>query len=234
MEQHYITYEGKEYKVTEPTIEVWNQINNAKEFIEEEEFLLFLISIATGLDIRDIKDADWLSVKNVADALADYFLTQSDKFYNEFIFEDVTYRFIDLENLTFGEFIDIDEFLRKPEIKRQTELNTLMALFYREVDNDGTVSKYDASLVAERARKFKRLPVKYLKGALRFFFHLERILHLSTRSYLINKFYKTKWKTKRLLRASGAGILRSYSWLTRIYSNSIKSLRSLSSRYLTF
>lgn len=234
MEQHFITYEGKEYKVTEPTIEVWNQINNAKETIEEQDFLIYLISMATGLSVDDIKDADWLSVKNTAEALADYFLTQSEKFYNEFEFDGVNYRFIDLDNLTFGEFVDIDEFLRQPEIKRQTNLNMLMALFYREVDNDGKMSRYDASLVKDRALKFKRLPVKYLKGAMRFFFYLENILQASTRSYLINKMYRLRWKTISLLRASGAGIRRSYSYLVKTFSTLTAWLKKVCSRYLTF
>jgi hypothetical protein len=131
---------------------------------------LLLISIATGLDIEEIKDANWESIYDASNSLADYFLTQSEKFYNDFIFNGQKYRFIDLDNLTFGEFIDIDEFLSRPLTKRQSELNHLMALFYREVGDDNKLVKYDASKVGDRALLFKMLPVKYLKGSMSFFF----------------------------------------------------------------
>lgn len=228
MELHYIEYNNKEYKIEEPTIELWNRINNIKNLSTEKEFLVYVISLATGLPPEDVYEADWESVNETAQRLADYFLDTSEKFYNEFEFKGKKYRFIDLDNLTFGEFIDIDEFLSRPEIKRQTELNFLMALLYREVDEKGKLTPYNADLLKDRAELFKKLPVRYLKGSMRFFFHLERILHLSTRSFLAKIYYRTKWKMRTLLRATGGGIQRSYIYLTRTF---YKYKRRLSVRY---
>lgn len=223
MELHVIEYEGKQYKIEEPTIELWNRLNILKDLYKEDEFNLLLISIATGLDIEEIKDANWESIYDASNSLADYFLTQSEKFYNEFVFNGQKYRFIDLDNLTFGEFIDIDEFLSRPITKRQSELNYLMSLFYREVGDDNKLVKYDATKVMDRALLFKMLPVKYLKGSLSFFLRLESILQRSTRSYFHKMVYQMMWKLKKLLRAFGGGMLRLYIYLMKTYYKSKKS-----------
>jgi hypothetical protein len=48
MEKHYIIFDGKEYEVQEPTIELWNQLNTLKDLGGERDFILTLISLATG------------------------------------------------------------------------------------------------------------------------------------------------------------------------------------------
>ena len=217
MEKHYIVYDGKEYEVGEPTVELWNKLNLLKDLYEEKEFSLMLISIATGLSVSDIRDSEWQSVYETSNYLADYFLKHSEKFYKDFEFKGVKYGFIDLENLTFGEFVDIDEFLNRPEVKRNTELNLLLALLYREVGDDGKVLPYDATKVKERSDLFRQLPIKYI-SAWRFFFHLENILRASTRSYLHKMIYRLKWKVKSHLRAFGVGMGHLYIYLVKTYS----------------
>ena len=217
MEKHYIVYDGKEYEVGEPTVELWNKLNLLKDLYEEKEFSLMLISIATGLSVSDIRDSEWQSVYETSNYLADYFLQHSEKFYKDFEFKGVKYGFIDLENLTFGEFVDIDEFLNRPEVKRNTELNLLLALLYREVGDDGKVLPYDATKVKERSVLFRQLPIKYI-SAWRFFFHLENILRASTRSYLHKMIYRLKWKVKSHLRAFGVGMGHLYIYLVKTYS----------------
>jgi len=217
MEKHYIVYDGNEYEITEPTIEFWNRLVLLKDLYEDKDFSLMIISMATGLDIDEIKKADWEGVYETSNYLADYFLNISDKFYNTFEFKGKKYQFIDLENLTFGEFIDLEEFFSRPVSKKQTELNYLMALLYREVDEDGKLTPYDATKVMERATLFRALPIRYMRGAQRFFFHLRRILQASTRSYFHKKMYQMKWKLQKLLRVFGVGMEHLYFYLVRIY-----------------
>lgn len=231
MEIHYIEYEGVEYKIPEPTIELWNQINTAKEFKDNKEFVIYLLSIVTGIPVDNLLDAEWESMYETSNYLAEYFLSTSEQFYNEFTFEGKTYRFIDLDRLTFGEFIDIDEFLSRPLLQRQKELNQLMALLYREVDINGNLTKYNGMEVEARAKTFKRLPVKYLRGAMRFFFHLDIILQKSTHSSSRLQMWRRIKITKTLLRAFGVGTQRLYIYLVRMYSNSIKWVRNHFWRY---
>lgn len=234
MEKHVIEYDGKEYTIQEPTIELWNQLQILKDLYTEKDFGLLLISIATGLEVDELKDADWLGVYEASNTLAEYFMTKSEQFYNEFDFQGQKYRFIDLENLTFGEFIDIDEFLKQPLVKRQSQLHMLMALFYREVGDDGKIEKYDASKLKHRSDIFRFLPVKYLNGAMRFFFHLENILQRSTRSFFHKMLWRMKWKLQRLLRVFGGGIQHLYIYVMRTYSNYKKWLVNRFWKYSTF
>jgi hypothetical protein len=228
METHYIVYNNKEYKIQEPTIELWNRINIMKDLTDESEFHLYLISIVTGLSIEQIKEADWEGVYEVSNILVDYFLgDNSGKFYKDFEFNGTKYGFINLDRLTFGEFVDIDEFLSRPLSKRNSELNFLMALFYRELDDKGNLTKYDASKVEERALLFKALPIKYLKGSMSFFLRLEHTLQKSTRSSFHKIYYKMIWWIKRMnrraLKGFGGGIQHLYIYLMRTFSRFKKS-----------
>lgn len=220
MEQHFIKYDGKEYLVAEPTIMVWNKLSGAQTLQDEEAFRYTLISTATGLNEEEIKQADWLDVFKVSEYLTDYYMVQSPRFYNHFIFNETLYKFIDLENLTFGEFIDIDTFLSQPTSYRIGNMNMLMALLYRETDENGKVVKYDSSKVADRAQGFKLLPAKYLQGAIFFFGTLENILSALMKQSLIQRKLRLmklmiKQKMINLLRSVGVGTQQLFIWLKR-------------------
>jgi hypothetical protein len=226
MEKHYVEYEGKEYKVHEPTIELWMKLNTLKDLYDTNDFSLILISIATGLTTEQLRDAEWEGVYKTAHYLSEYLLKDGDKFHKEFEFRDQKYHFIDLENLTFGEFIDIDEFLSRDPAKKMSELNLLMALLYRETDENGKITPYDASLLKDRAELFRRLPVKYLNGALVFFYNLETILRRNTHSSFHRIWLKVKWRTIKALTNFGGGLRRWYIYLVTIFSKYTKWLKN--------
>lgn len=227
MEKHYIEYEGREYKVAEPTIELWTRLNLLKDLYDDNEFSLILISLSTGLSTDQLRDAEWEGVHNTANYLSDYLLRDGDRFHNEFEFKNQKYRFIDLENLTFGEFIDIDQYLSQDPSKKTSELNLLMALLYRELDEHGKLTPYDASTLKQRAELFRQLPVKYLNGAMVFFYNLETILHQSTRSYFHRKRIHLKWMVIKGLTSFGGGMRRWYTYLTTTFSKFMRWLRDL-------
>lgn len=208
MEKHYIEYDGKEYRVSEPTIELWIKLNTLKELYDDNEFSLIIISLATGLTIEQLRDAEWEGVYKTSNYLANYFLKDGDRFHKDFEFKGKKYKFIDMENLTFGEFIDIDEFLSRDPSKKISELNLLMALLYREIDQDGNISRYNGTLVKERSEVFRQLPVKYLNGSMVFFWSLENILHRVTRSYFLRTYLLIKWTLIKALNRIGGGIHR--------------------------
>jgi hypothetical protein len=226
MEKHYIVFDGKEYEVQEPTIELWNQLNTLKDLGDHKDFILTLISLATGLQVQEIEQAKWEGVYETSLYLTDYFLNQPDKFFNEFEFKGKKYRFMDLENMTFGEFIDIDSFLQQEQSKRQANMNMLLALLYREVDEDGNIIPYNANDVKDRSQIFRALPVKYLRGSVGFFLRLENILRASSRSYLTRKMFQLKWKIRRHLRGFGGGMLRLYIYLVRTFYKYTRSRKN--------
>lgn len=210
MEKHTITYNDKVYEIGEPSIDVWVKLDFWKDILEQDKFVLKIISESTGLSDEEILEADWFDIMQVAAGLTDMLMNTNDKFYNEFEFAGKKYRFIDLPNLTFGEFIDIDSFLQKPEIEKKKQLNFMMALLYREVKEDGTLEKNEAKKLQERSELFKSLPIKYVHGAMGFFLRLEQTLQKPSLKYLMvlkwNKMKRNLNKAKkRVLRSIGVG-----------------------------
>jgi hypothetical protein len=209
MIKHTITYQDKEYVVNEPSIQIWTKLDFYKDILDDNDFVIKIISESTGLTEEQIMQADWFDILQVASGLSELLLNINDDFHPDFEFDGVKYKFIDLPNLTFGEFIDIDSFLQKNEAERKNQLNFLMALFYREVGEDGKVVKNDGELLQARAEKFKNLPVKYVHGALGFFLRLEKILQKPSLRFLVRLKWiqmKKKWnkaKTKALQSIGG-------------------------------
>jgi hypothetical protein len=176
-------FKGKLYELKEPSIELWNRLMSIKDWTDEIEFSIKLISELCNLTEEEIKTNDWEVMIELSKSLSNYILQDSKKFNKEFEFEGQKYRFIDLPNLTFGEFIDIDTFLTRPVNERLKDTHLLMAMLYREVAIGGKLISYDSSKLEARAEKFKRLPVKYVNGASTFFLLIEKELLRSSPIY---------------------------------------------------
>lgn len=179
-------YGKNEYKLKEPSIELWNKLMALKDWSDETEFSIKLISELCDLSEEEVRNRDWQEIVPLAQSLSNYILQDSKQFYKEFEFEGSTYRFIDLNKLSFGEFIDLDTFLLKPVSERLAQSSLLMAMLYREVDNKNKLVPYDSSKLEERAERFKKLPIKYLNGASTFFLLLEKVLRQNTQNSLSN------------------------------------------------
>ena len=218
-EQIIIELDGQDYEVKNPTIQNWAMLNLLKDLEEDEDFTLSLVSLSTGIDEDLLRQANFLKVRQAADFLTQYFLEIGDRFYNEFEFKGKEYKFLDLNNMSFGQFVDIDTFLQKDESFKKSNMNELMAMLYMEKDE----TTYSVDKVNERKELFKELEVKYLQGALRFFFLLRKRLQENTPFYL-----KIKWKMKKVLkrlrpsRLYGAGMGLLYSWLAKTLKTSTK------------
>lgn len=169
-------YKGKEYELAEPTVEMWSKLVLLQEWTEEREFAVELLALTTGLTPEEIENSDYEEVIRVSNDISKYLMTESDKFYNEFEFDGKKYRFLDLANLTFGEFIDIDTYLSKEPHEKKKEMSLLMAMLYRELDENGKYKPYNSKELQVKAEHFKKLPVRYVKGSSNFFFRLDRTL----------------------------------------------------------
>lgn len=169
-------YKGKEYQVEEPTVEMWSKLTLLQEWTDEKEFCLKLLSFTTGLTEEDIENSDYMEVVKLSTEISTFLNQDGDKFYNEFSFNNKNYRFLDLPNLTFGEFIDIDTYLTKEPHEKKKDMPLLMAMLYREVDEKGNYKPYNSKELQLKAEEFKKLPVKYVRGSTNFFFHLGKTL----------------------------------------------------------
>lgn len=203
-----LKYGGKIYKVDEPTIEVWAKLILLQEWTDEREFAIRLLSFITGLTEEEIEKSDFIEVLQAAADLSKYLMVESKAFHNEFEFNGVKYKFLDLTNITFGEFIDLDTFLTKSETDKKKELNLFMAMLYREVDDKGNYKPYDSNEMVKRAEVFKKLPVKYVNGATTFFLRIEKILLNNTKTSLYQKLksmIRATWMLKKSIVSTSIG-----------------------------
>ena len=227
MEKQFIKYNGKNYEVKEPTIDVWGKLASLQDWTDENEFSVLLISEVTGLSKEEILMSDWKDILLASQNLSNYLLNQGKEFYNEFEFGGQKYKFVDLPNLSFGEFVDIDSYLTKPLVERRRELHFLAAMLYREVDEDGNIKKYNGNDLPGRAEKFKKLPIKYLNGASSFFLLIEKIsrgsIQISLRTRMKMRM-KVIWTLVKLiaLTSIGAGLIRWSLWRKKISLKSNK------------
>lgn len=169
-------YKGKQYNIEEPTVEMWSKLVLLQEWSDEREFCVKLLSFTTGLTEEEIENSDYVEVVKISNEISAFLTESGDKFYNEFSFNNKNYRFLDLPNLTFGEFIDIDTYLSKEPHEKKKEMPLMMAMLYREIDENGNYKPYNSKELQVKAEEFKKLPVKYVRGATNFFFHLDKTL----------------------------------------------------------
>ena len=218
-EIHEIKYGGKTYKVYEPTLDIWSALMTEVSWSNDFDLAITLLSWVTGLEPNEIRQADAMSIINVADGLVDYYTNQSSTFHETFTFAERTYKFIDLPSLSFGEYIDIDDLLRKPLAERNKNLNLLMAMLYREVDEKGNYLPYDIQRIKENADRFRKLPIKYLNGSLVFFYSISNILYGNTPQSLT----WTEWiilqqrMVRRRVKTLSDGMQRLLRWPERVF-----------------
>jgi len=216
-----LKYKGKKYQVEEPTVEMWSKLILLQEWTDEREFSIKLLSMITGLTEQEIENADAVEIVKATTELSTFLMKDSNEFKQIIEFKGKTYKFLDLPNLTFGEFVDIDTYLSKTPMEKKKEMHLLMAMLYREVDENGEYKPYDSSKVQRRAEEFKKLPVKYVNGATGFFLRFDRVLRGNLKGSLLNKtkvILKMTWlfvKFKVLI-SFGLGLGQLFLWLMRI------------------
>ena len=214
-------YKNKQYQIEEPTVEMWSKLVLLQEWTDEREFCVKLLSFTTGLTEEEIENSDYLEVIKISNEISAFLNQNGDKFYNEFEFNEKKYRFLDLPNLTFGEFVDIDTYLSKEEHEKKKEMPLLMAMLYREVDEKGNYKPYNSKELQLKAEEFKKLPVRYVRGSTNFFFHLDKTLQGNFRGSFVLKLklmVKMIWILVRFIPLIGFGVgsLLLFPWRTRI------------------
>jgi hypothetical protein len=214
-------YKNKQYEIEEPTVEMWSKLTLLQEWTDEREFCVKLLSFTTGLTEEEIENSDYMEVVKISNEISTFLNQDGDKFYNEFSFNNKNYRFLDLPNLTFGEFIDIDTYLTKEPHEKKKEMPLLMAMLYRELDENGNYKPYNSKELQVKAEEFKKLPVKYVRGSTNFFFHLGKTL---SGNFQASFWVRLKLMAKMIwilvkfvpLISTGVGLLLFARWRTKI------------------
>ena len=159
-----IEHNGKKFEIKEVTIEMWTSVMKLKDLLEEEEMYIRMIAQVTGLSRDEVLECDAYTIQKVGDSIMNVINQQSRQLFREIEHNGIKYKLVDVSKISFGQFVDIDTYLKKEESYRIANLHELAAYLYCE---DGMeYGKTDFSL---RIEAFKDLPVRYIDGALFFF-----------------------------------------------------------------
>jgi len=179
-----ITSKSKKFEVSEPTIREFCDVMKFKDILNEDELNIRLIEKVTGMSNEEIMELDATTIQKIGSILFAHYNKESKKLTQSFELNGITYKFMDVNTMSFGQFVDIDTFLRKDESYRIANLNELMAYMYCE---EGT--KYSESNFKVRIDKMLDAPSHIVEGALFFLLNLEmglyEIMELSSKSPLM-------------------------------------------------
>jgi len=179
-----ITSKSKKFEVSEPTIREFCDVMKLKDILSEDELNVRLIEKVTGMSHEEVMDMDATTIQKIGSVLFAHYNKESKKLFQTFELNGIKYKFMDVNTISFGQFVDIDTFLKKDESYRIANLNELMAYLYCE---EGT--KYSDSNFKVRIEAMLDAPSHIIEGSLFFLSNLEKglleIMELSLKSPLM-------------------------------------------------
>lgn len=239
MTKQYIEYKRKKYEVKEPTIQDWSEIMRLKDLLSEQELHYKLLEKITGMPKDVIMSANAKEIKLVGNDLYTYLNLESKQLFQEFEFNGKQYKLVNVNKISFGQFVDIDTFLMKDENYRIANLHELATYLYNEVV-DGKVIDYGKIDFVKQSEEFKQLPIKYLEGAIFFLSTLGKASQGLTQIYFQNKLLWTMMIGQIHLARIGGGISQSVNWLktkfgklTRLLVNPLRRVSTTLLSYWT-
>lgn len=195
-----ITFEigDKEYEIKELTI---------RQYYEVEQYLISssikehyeVISRLSGCPIKDLKTLrmdQWsLLWTTLVEILSQYFTQDMGNIVQELEHDGVQYGLIKLDEVTIGEFADLDVILAADNSKQR--LHEVLAILYRPIIGRGfrgqpKIKPYAEINNAEQSEIFKDLPIRYVKSALSFFLLSGNLSLVNTVDYLVKEVRKNK------------------------------------------
>ena len=213
-----LTLNNKEYTIPNK----WSQvtISSYQKFMlnyddKQDDYTKTLntISAFIGVPFTELEKCKKSDIDKVDEVLAKLLQDKTNEELNlVFIINDKEYGFHpNLQELTFAEFVDLDNYLKEP-IKN---LHLVMSVLYREIvkkkNNKYTIVDYDSTRCIKNAELFKEnLSVATTQGASSFFLiigkELQKSLLLSSNKQQ-KKMKKTYKQKKSNLATNGVGIV---------------------------
>ena len=232
-------YELKDYI----SIEDYSNIFKVKDIFTDQYFAAKVVNLITGCPIEDLLKSDYEQVNYLATYIIS--LVPMDKnipFVDRFEIDGIHYGFFpNWRDLTFAEFVDIDTISTKEPKELLNMLHILAAIMYRPIDHEISehnflIEEYDLKTMIKRSELFKKkLNVRYVLGAQRFFTKLEKRFSLYTQASLIQKIswrkkIKLVWKMRKviwstLFKKRMGGSLSSIELLEMILQNTTTSIK---------
>jgi hypothetical protein len=197
-------------------IEVSNNSN------DEELIAQKMIELFCGIKLKEVVKIKMTDVNGLVEHFTKLFESKP-KFINRFKIKDVEFGFIpDLENISFGEYIDLDSNLGDIQ-----KLHKAMAVMYRPITkrqkDKYDIEEYQGSVTYADVMKYA--PVDVALGATVFFYRLRSELLKATLHYLekeVETMTSTNTAKKRSSLSNGDGINQSMQLLREMQENLTK------------
>ena len=172
------------------SVKQWKQFLSL-EHLSDTEKMITMVSLLSGEETDTVKSWTPMSIKSVYTKVLETITDIDPQFYPIFELDGVKYGFRSMQNLTLGEYVDLERLAKQP----QDNIEEIMAILYRPIVKDRfkgikwafknkfkvglgeaenlfkyyEVEEYDSSKRAEQAVKLSVLPASMCLGALSFF-----------------------------------------------------------------
>jgi len=217
---------GVSYEVKEPTIRDYYTLQN--ELVQSDiNAKINIICHLSGCEAQELKRLDKYQFIELWNVILERRLdiTETSPYHRSFLFNGKQYGFLDMSNITLGEFADMD--VLKADPQSQKKLHTMMAILYRPAiqitENWMEVEAYDSEEAAKRAEEFLDLPLKYVYGSLNFFLQVSKFLYENMVDYLIKTEEMTETQ-KEMLQTSSQIMLELLEIGTTSFSSAQKKI----------
>ena len=204
---NYIEYKKKKYEVNEPTIKEWSEIMALKNMLSEQELFVRMISRVLNISSEEVLKSDASVINRVGIGIFSVYNQSSKELKTKIELNGIKYNFVDVNKISFGQFVDIDTFLKKDENYRIANLNELAAYLYCE---EGL--EYSQSNFAERIEAMKQLPITTMEGSIFFLTNLGRVSYLLMKDYSTHPLRYQMMRLQVALMSFGGGMKRLALW----------------------
>tara|TARA_Y100001938_G_C7937770_1_gene352672 strand:+ start:117 stop:767 length:651 start_codon:yes stop_codon:yes gene_type:complete len=166
--------------LSEITLGQYQKYIKIQEQNEDENFIaLKMLEIFCGLKGQTVLNMKTKSIKEITDVLVKMF-SEKPPLVREFKMNGVNYGFIpNLEDMTFGEYIDLDTFVGKTE-----DLHKAMGVLYRPITHKRKELYWIQKYKGEDTNLMKDMPMHAVFSAMLFFYHLGTDLSRVMLNYL--------------------------------------------------
>lgn len=181
--------------------------------------------------LRELTMASWNEIWIALEVMLDQGLSKEVKVIHQFTFEGVEYGLVDFDNMTIGEFSDLDLIVSGDNV--DNKVHEILAILYRPIVGrkwkKNLIEKYDVEGFKWRSQVFLDLPVSYAKASASFFLSIAQASLKATGIFSKMNLTETEKKVKELSKILlKDGMVPSSSSLEKILSIS-KELQNLES-----
>jgi len=203
----------KEYKLpttfNEMNIEMYSKLISIDKDLSDMDKYKKIISLLTGIDEETVNQIKVEQLKLIQDKIQFMFNADKIELVDRFSIDGQKYGFnYDLNQMSFGEYIDLEEFSKPEEVNNN--LHILMAILYRPIktkksffrkNKDYKIIDYDSENVMKRAELFKtKLMMDKVLGGMVFFSILSTTTILNSQDYSVKELKKKMMETMNLMK----------------------------------